>query len=97
MRFAALFRDWMSREGITRSQASGRLGVGLQAPYGYAAGTHLPQRRYVADLARKMGLDEQQVRQAVETDRAERRAVAAAGHAGAAASVSPGAPSGAGW
>lgn len=100
--FAALFRAWLEREGITRSQAAARLRTAVGAPYGYADGTTLPQRRHLADLARRMGVQKAQLVAAVEADRRARRGAAAgSGSAiptrGAAASVSPAAPSGAGW
>jgi hypothetical protein len=100
-RFAALFRGWLEREGITRSQASARLGTAVQVPYGYADGTNLPQRRYLPELARKMGVPEAELVAAVDADRAARRA-AAAGSGGAAptsavASAPPAAPVRAGW
>ena len=99
--FAALFRAWLEREGITRSQASARLGTAVQVPYGYADGTTLPQRRYLADLARRMGIPEDQLVAAVEADRLARRGAAAgsgsASPTSAPASVPPAAPSGAGW
>ena len=99
--FATLFRAWLEREGITRSQAIARLGTASQSPYGYASGETLPQRRLIPDLAQRMGLDVEQVRAAVEADRAARRAVGPDSDAAAPtndrASVSPTAPTGAGW
>lgn len=104
--FASLFRAWLEREGITRSQAIARLGTASQSPYGYASGETLPQRRLIPDLAQRMGLDVEQVRAAVEADRAARRAADASADPGPVdaaapttgrACVPPAAPTGAGW
>jgi len=104
--FASLFRAWLEREGITRNQASARLGTASQTPYDYADGETLPQRRLIPDLAQRMGLDVEQVRAAVEADRAARRSVDAPADPGTTdaaapttgrACVPPTAPTGAGW
>lgn len=100
-RFATLFRAWLEREGITRSQAIARLGTASQVPYDYAAGTHLPQVRYLPYLARRMGVPEAEVTAAVEADRAARRSAGSDSDAAAPttdrASEPPAAPTGAGW
>lgn len=107
--FAILFRTWLEREGITRSQAGARLGTASQTPYDYAAGIRLPQRRLISDIAQRMDLPVEQVRDAVEADRAGRRLGGDAQDPGeterdgvaaptsGAASVPPAAPTGAGW
>lgn len=106
--FATMFRAWLEREGITRSQAGARLGTASQTPYDYAAGIRLPQRRLISDIAQRMGLPVEQVRDAVEADRAGRRPGGeapendqerdgAAAPTSETASVAPAAPSGAGW
>lgn len=99
--FATLFRAWLQREGITRSQAIARLGTASQSPYGYASGETLPRRRLIPDIAQRMGVDVEHVRTAVEADLAARRAAAPGSAASAPtsdhASVPSSAPPGAGW
>lgn len=68
--FAVIYQAWMGRMQINPNQAARVIGTSPSTSYEYAAGTSLPPRTRLPQLAAAMGVPLADLTTAVEADRA---------------------------